>query len=229
MAKKNKVIVMGFVHEILDTDNEKVMFTLKIRKNPTRFVYPIIVLNENREKFKELIKEKALVAILGEIRTERREEYYECPNPNCSEKIIDRYIFTTVEAEDIKFVKPNEKDPFMNEVLLLGVVCREKDFRYIEGTKSPLGNTKYQVAVNRREPKTTDYPWINSFARQAEEDARRLQVGSQILIDGILNTRKNKKECECSLCTSKIEVTEHLTEVVANTVEYLNNCIFDDK
>lgn len=224
MAKKNKVILMGFVNEILNIDND-FMFTLKIRKNPRRFVYPIIRLGEQTIELKDKIKPNMLIAVEGKVRTEKREEYYDCPNSSCKEKIIDRYIFTTVEADNIRFLKPNEKDPYINQVILLGTVCREKDFRYIEGTKSPLGNTKYQIAVNSNR---SDYPWINSFARQAEEDARRLQVGSQVLVDGILNTRKNVKECVCTLCQSKIEVTEHLTEVVASTVEYLNNCIFDD-
>jgi len=229
MAKKNKVVLMGFVNEIINQD--PMLFTIKIRKNPRRFVYPIVELGEGAKDLKNNIKSGALVIVEGRITTEQREEKYDCPNPSCHEKIIDRYISTKVTAESIKFVKEIEKnsDVFLNQVILLGVVCREKDFRYIEGTKSPLGNTKYQIAVNRREPNATDYPWVASFARQAEEDARRLQVGSQVLVDGILNTRKNDKECTCTLCNSKIEVCEHLTEVVTNSVEYLNNCIFDEK
>jgi len=227
MAKKNKVVLTGFVHEIMETEN-KFMFSLKIRKNPKRFVYPIVELNKSTEEFKSMIKENMLLIVTGKVKTERREEKHPCPNTACKELIVDKYIFTTVEADGIKFIKANEKDPFVNQVILLGTVCREKEFKYIEGTKSPLGNTKYQLAVNRREPRESDFPWINSFARQAEEDARRIQIGSQILVDGLLNTRKNEKECECSLCGTKIIVTEHLTEVVADTVEYLNNCVFSE-
>lgn len=228
MAKKNKVILMGFVDEIINS--EPFLFTLKIRKNPTRFVYPIVELDESIKELESSIKPKTLVLVEGKVTTEQREEKYDCPNPSCHEKIIDRYIFTKVTAYSIKFIKeldPNS-DVFVNQVFLLGVVCREKEFRYIDGKKSPLGHTRYQIAVNRREPNATDYPWIASYARQAEEDARRLQVGSQILVDGILNTRKNQKECTCTLCGSKIEVIEHLSEVVSNTVEYLNNCIFEE-
>lgn len=228
MAKKNKTVLMGFVHEIIN--QEPMMFTIKIRKNPRRFVYPVIELGEEIQHLKSRIRPGVLIAVEGKVTTEQREEKYDCPNPNCHEKIIDRYVFTKVTAESLKFMREMERgsDVFINAVMLLGVVCREKDFRYIEGTKSPLGNTKYQIAVNRREPNATDYPWIASFARQAEEDARRLQVGSQVLVDGILNTRKNHKECTCTLCESKVTVEEHLTEVVSNSVEYLNNCIFDD-
>lgn len=227
MAKKNKVVLAGFVSEIIET-GDKFRFTLKIRKNPKRFVYPIVELNRVTEAFRDQIKENMLLIVTGKVKTERREEPYPCSGDGCKETIVDKYIYTTVEADSIKFIKANEKDPFVNQVILLGTVCREKEFRYIEGTKSPIGNTKYQLAVNRREPRESDFPWINSFARQAEEDARRIQVGSQILVDGLLNTRRNEKECECSLCGSKIIVVEHLTEVVADTVEYLNNCVFSE-
>lgn len=229
MAKKNRVILMGFVDEIVSQD--PFMFTVKIRKNPRRYVYPIVELGEEIKDLENRIKSKMLVAVEGKVTTEQREEKYDCPNPSCHEKITDRYIFTKVTADSIKFIRELEpnSDVYINQVFLLGVVCREKDFRYITGTKSPLGNTKYQLAVNRREPNATDYPWVASYARQAEEDARRLQVGSQVMVDGILNTRINTKECSCIVCDSKIEVKEPLTEVVSNTVEYLNNCLFDDE
>ena len=44
MAKKNKVVLMGFINEIMSQD--PFLFTIKIRKNPRRFVYPIIELGE---------------------------------------------------------------------------------------------------------------------------------------------------------------------------------------
>lgn len=224
MAKKNKVVIMGFVHEIIDQEN--MLFTVKIRKNEKRYVYPIVELDEKIKHMASEIKPGMLVAVEGKITTRQMEDKHDCPQ--CSEKILDKYVFTTITAFSVKLLEAISEDVYLNQVVILGVVCREKDFRYIEGTKSPLGNTKYQVAVNRKEPRQTDYPWIASFARQAEEDARRLQVGSQVLIDGILNTRKNDKECTCAACGTTVQVTEHLTEVVTASVEYLNNCVFDE-
>lgn len=228
MAKKNKVVLMGFVSEIMEMDG-RFMFSLKIRKNPKKFVYPIVELGRDTEHLREQIKVNSLLAITGKVKTDRKEEVYACPNASCNEKIVDKYLFTYVEADKIRFVRAAEKDPFINQIILLGTVCMEKEFKYIEGTRSPLGNTRYQLAVNRREPRESDFPWINSFARQAEEDAKRIQVGSQVLVDGILNTRKSEKERECSLCGSKVVVSEYLTEVVAETVEYLNNCVFGEE
>lgn len=224
MAKKNIVTLMGFVNEILSED--KRMFSIQIKKNERKFVYPIIELTEECIESSSLIEVGKAVVIEGKITTIPKENKYPCPNENCNEEISNRYIFTLVSATKCHVVSTETNDPYLNKVVLLGTVCREKDFRYIDGTKSPVGHSKYQIAVNRRMPMQSDYPWIATFSRQAEEDARRIDVGSQILVDGIINTRLNTKECVCSKCNSTLEITEAHTEVVGLTVEYLNNCIF---
>lgn len=234
MAKKNKVVLMGVVSEILTED--KSIFTIQIRKNEKRFVYPIVVLGDKVLEYKDFIQENAVVKVSGRVETERKEDLYDCPN--CGSKILDKYIFTTVNVENITLVLPNEEgidnvygSIFENQVILLGTVCRDIDFKYIQGTKSEVANTKYQIAVNRQKKGDieTDYPWIASFARQGEEDARRLGKGSQVLVDGFLNTRRNTKECTCEHCETSINITEFLTEVVTNSVEYLNNCNFNQE
>lgn len=225
MAKKNKSYLLGYVHEFLSEDT----FTIQIRKNEKRFVYPIVKLTEDQKHLKTLLTPGVLISVEGKITTEKRDERYECPMEGCNGVIVDNYVFTYVKADKIHIMNEVTEDPFMNNVILLGVVCNEKDFKYIQGTKSPIANTRYQVAVNRKGPNETDYPWIASFARQAEEDARRLDKGSQILIDGIINTRRNTKVCSCEKCESSIEVSEPLMEVVASSVEYLNNCMFTEE
>ncbi|MFW6046372.1 MAG: single-stranded DNA-binding protein [Candidatus Woesearchaeota archaeon] len=239
MAKKNKAFLIGEVAEILQTD--PLMFEIKIRKNEDRYVYPIVkvVYEEIYErkqqvkdkKFKMInknIKQGAIVIVEGFVTTEMREDVYDCPNSNCNAKITDKYIFTYVTARNIQFFarKSEGQEISLNNVILLGAVCRDIEFKYIEGSKSSLGNTKYQMGVNGRG--RSDYPWVSSFARQAEEDANRLQKSSQILIDGLINTRKSTKEAECDYCNSKLKILEYLAEVNANTVEYLDKCIFND-
>lgn len=221
MAKKNKAILIGEVGEFLSES----LFTLKIRKNPRKYIYPIIELNPQVSDMKEFIKPGVLVMIEGKITTTQKEEIHKCPV--CSENITDKYIFTTVTPQEIKVIKKsNKSDVFLNHVIILGAVCRDKTFVYTEGTRSPLGNTRYQVAINRGGQTGTDYPWVASYARQAEEDAKRIQKGSQVFIDGILVTRKNIKICVCEKCNTKVEFTEYLSEITAISVEYLNNCIF---
>ena len=224
MAKKNKVHLVGFVNEIIKED--KSMFTLQIRKNAKKYIYPLIELPITiDEEVRNQIEVGNIVCIEGKITTAPREMNYPCPS--CGYDIYNKYIFTTITATKVLPMQPCTEEPFMNNVILLGTVCKEKEFKYIKGTISPVGNTKYQVAVNRKEPNSTDYPWISTFARQAEEDAKRIDVGSQVLIDGVVNTRTNTKECSCEKCGNVVQITEHHTEVLGTTVEYLNNCMFD--
>lgn len=219
MAKKNYVNVTGFVYEKFN-DN---MFSVQIRKNPTKFVYPIIELSDKTVGTKN-IEVGNIVCVEGKVKTKQEEMRIPC---ECGGTIENKYVFTTVVADKILVMQPLTEEPFMNKVILLGTVCKEKEFKYITGTISPVANTKYQIAVNRREPNSTDYPWISTFARQAEEDVKRIDIGSQILVDGVLNTRLNTKDCTCERCGKQIEIKEPHTEVLGTTIEYLNNCLFE--
>lgn len=223
MAKKNIVLLMGFINEILN--KEGTLFTLQIRKNDNKFVFPIIELTDDTYGIKDDIEVGNLISIVGKVKTTQKELKYPCPN--CSEHITNKYIFTTITADKAFLLSSSTNEPFINKVVLLGTVCKEKEFKYIKGTRSPVGNTKYQMGVNRREPDKSDYPWITTFAKQAEEDAKRLNVGSQILVDGTINTRINQKDCTCAYCGESITIQEPHTEILGITVEYLNNCLFE--
>lgn len=125
-------------------------------------------------------------------------------------------------------VNSSIEDCYINKVMLLGTVCKELDFKYIESTYSKVANMKYQIAVNGKEVNTSNYPWVSTFARQAQEDKKRIQVGSQIMVEGELITRYVNKEYPCK-CGEIIKSSNRQTEVSGTAVEYLNNCKFDKK
>lgn len=222
MAKKNVVFLTGFINEILN-DN-KTLFTVQIRKNEKKFVYPIVQLGEEALEVRSELKVGDLICIQGRIQTEQKEVTFNCPD--CGEEMINKYTLTTVYADVAKLMTPISDEPFINTVILLGAVCRDKEFKYINGTISPVANTKYQIAVNRREKDKADFPWISTFAKQAEEDARRLNVSSQVLVHGSIITRQNNKDCICPKCECVVPISEMHTEILGKTVEYLNNCVF---
>lgn len=225
MAKKNLVHIVGYVNEILIDDGNNFLFSVQVRKNQNKFVYPIIELGENNLHMKDEIKHGKIVTIEGKITTSSKEMNLEC---DCGNIVKNRYIFTCVTSQKVFVFEPTIEEPFLNKVILLGTVCNEKEFKYIKGTKSLVENTKYQMAVNRKEPNSTDYPWITTFARQSLEDAKRINVGSQILVEGAINTRIHLKNCVCE-CGNEIQVREPHTEILGISVEYLNNCYFEDK
>lgn len=221
MAKKNKVIIMGYIDKILNKECN--VIRMKVKKNDKKYIYPIVQINKN---YGDDLKEGKVASLMGHIRTEYKGINYNCPNEFCNGIIKYNYLFTKVEAEEFHILEEITSNPYMNQVILLGPVCRDKNFKYIQGTKSPVAYTKYQLAVGRRVPSETDYPWIVTYARQAEEDNNRIVVGSQVLVDGMIITRNNVKKCECNVCGATMEINETLTEVQGATVEYLNNCVF---
>lgn len=226
MAKKNMVHITGYVNEILVNQGNNFLFSVQVRKNPNKFVYPIIELGEENLNMKDKIQKGKVVSVVGKITTNQQK--VDVPCQNCGKTIENKYIFTCVTTSKVHVFEPTEQEPFVNNVILLGTVCNEKQFNYIKGTRSLVGNSKYQIAVNRREPNSTDYPYITTFAKQAEEDAKRINVGSQILVDGAVNTRVHTKTLTCD-CGSDIQFNEPHTEILGISVEYLNNCCFDDK
>jgi len=234
MAKKNLVHLMGIVEKVLCPD--PLIFMVKTEKSFQHYSYPIVTLDENANPaiMEGEIKEGRVVVINGRLRTEREENTFECPC--CGKPIQNSYLNTFVTADNIRVVgrMKGDRNLFMNRCVLLGALCREINFRYINGSVHDnqqlpaIGNAKFQMAVNRRIPNETDYPYVSSYARQAEEDYKRIDIGSQVLVDGVLVTRANTKIATCPECGEEIEITETLTEVSAQTVEYLNNCYFEE-
>lgn len=221
MAKKNKVILAGLVIE-KDAKNREIK--VKIRKNERRFIYPRVILSE--EDFKR-VNLKNFVYLEGTLVTSNETISFPCPK--CNTPFTEKFLSVKVNASKVGIIpEVGIIDTFINSVILLGVVCRDTEYREEEKNGEIQKIMKLQMAVNRREPKKTDYPIVYSFGRQAEEDEKRLQKGSQILVDGILNTKYYEKEYQCNVCGHKFSRYVDETEVHALSVEYLNHCIFDD-
>lgn len=226
MAKKNCVHLLGYVDKFIEAEEGRLFFTVKIRKNKNKFVYPIIEFSTKKfPNWIDLSSGKAVI-VEGSIKTEDKEVFVDCPQ--CAKRYKEKQVNTTIVAQKMFVVNSPIEDSYINKVMLLGTVCKELDFKYIESTYSKVANMKYQIAVNGREVSTSNYPWVSTFARQAEEDKKRIQVGSQIMVEGELITRYVNKEYTCE-CGEIIKSSHGQTEVSGTSVEYLNNCKFDKK
>lgn len=229
MAKKNIVRLCGIVHRVIS--EEPMAFVLKTKRHIDKMAYPTIVLAEdaNPDIHLKYLVEGAVVLVTGQLRTENQVHSIACPC--CGETIENRSLNTYIEAANVCIFKPlGRKDTniFANNVVLLGTLCRQISFKYSNSASgNVIANAKFQMAVNRRIPNETDYPWVCSFARQAEEDYTRINTGSQVLVDGVLATKEKTKEVECPSCCAVMEIKEVQTEVSAKSVEYLNNCNFE--
>ena len=228
MAKKNCVHIVGYMGEIKEHSNGRLFFTVDIRKNDRKFVHPIIEIATDRYPNWQQLEKGKLIIVEGSIKTEYKETTIACPE--CHSELVDRYVFTTVLAQKLFILDTNEKEVYINRATLLGVVVKGQEFKYIQSTYSQVGNMKYQISINRNVPsrlRLADQPWICTFNVQAEQDAKRLQTGSQILVEGALNTRYVSKDLYCE-CGAVVPISEPQTEVLGNSVEYLDKCLFPE-
>jgi len=103
----------------------------------------------------------------------------------------------------------------MNKVFLIGRLTKKPELRY---TMSNMAVATFTIAVNRpkRQNKEQEADFINvvSWGKQADNCNKYLEKGSQVAIDGRIQTRSYDGE------DGK---RRYVTEVVADNVQFLNS------
>ena len=238
MAKENFVLLVGELIEVPKVNREQTIgkFKLKTLRRNDKYDTPVVrVSTESTIKKLPTFSVGDFIMVKGIVSTRDIIKRAECPK--CKEINKVRGTTTEVLAIDIVDIGPNFKledlKEFSNIVRMLGTLCREPSLT-TTSSQSTVSLCKYQIAANRKlnvasEPDTyTDYPWVNSFGRQAEQDALHIETGSQIYIDGGLQTRVLRRECHCENCGCDYKTEgDIIIEIVPHSVEYLNNCKFD--
>lgn len=109
-----------------------------------------------------------------------------------------------------------------NEIWVLGNLCSDP-VQWEDGRV-----TAYQLGVNRKfylkddDPSTaSDYPYIRSMGRQADNDIEALCKGSLVLVDGFVRLRKFTRESICPYCGSTKQWLDKVLEIVPYSVQYL--------
>jgi len=234
MAKENYVLLVGEVQSspILNETKKRAKYVIQTLRRNDKVDYPAInVLDEAQFEKVGAYKENDFVLVKGILSTSEVRKGVLCPN--CGETL--RTNGTTTEVIAIENILLGtgfnllELKEISNTVMLLGSLCRSPEFRVL--VNSGTASAQYQLAVNRKynvkqQNTQTDYPWINSFGKQAEQDAVRLETGSQVFIHGGLQTRNVQKGMSCPKCLKDFRAEDFVAEVVPYSVEYLNNCKF---
>lgn len=104
----------------------------------------------------------------------------------------------------------------MNQVILIGRLTRDPELRYV---KNEVPVVSFTVAVDRPyeysgTEKKADFINVVVWRRQAEAIKKYLGKGSQVAIDGMIQTRNYE---------NKEGVRVYVTEVVANNVKFLDS------
>ena len=74
----------------------------------------------------------------------------------------------------------------------------------------------------------TDFPYVKSYGKQADDDYKYVDVGDDILLDGCIQTREYDKILECD-CGAKTKYKDTSLEIVPYQTEYFINRTNIDK
>lgn len=223
-----------------ETKTYRVTFTLKTLRRSGRVDYPKISIysldEETARKYVTKLKPGSFVQVRGMVATKIVKKPVQCEK--CGE--ISR--IDTLNSEIISYgnpyvfqeeINPAEITEFANSGNLIGSLCTD-----IQRRDSASSSTvaQFQLAVNRRYHVTelekgsrTDYPWIRVIGNVADECLKRLHKSSQVYISGVFQTRDISRHVRCEKCGEEIVYAERVGEVLPMGIEFLNECLFDNK
>jgi single-strand DNA-binding protein len=243
MARENTITLVGEVSSPITVALNKVhstyrvSFNVKTLRRNGRTDFPRVnVFGLTEEQARKIFNEFKIgeyVMVRGMISTKMAKKVIKCEGCGKeyeSDALVTEVIAYSMPAHLNGEYEANELKEFANNLHMIGAVCSEVQSRI---SQSGVSMTQYQVAVNRKyhvkeKEDKTDFPWVKTFGRQAEEDEKDLKVSSQIYINGAIQTREVSKTIVCDECESVIKYVENLGEIVPQDVEYLNNCVFDE-
>ncbi len=258
MAKENKVRIKGIVpaspivirrDEVDDVYGRTSLMIgrsdRKVEDGIKQFVtYRPYIISKDPELVDQIesLKELDIVDVYGVITTRMLPKTSYCME--CSEKNVEDGVLTYITPISIEVcghVKDkNEGVQYLNKIRkttnqidMDGMLTRDPK---IVKVKSGLTICQYQLAVTRTyeikgddKDITTDYLWVKSYGKNAEEDRKRLVKGSIIGIDGFFQTRDVKRKRICSHCGQLYEWTDRATEIVPYKTEYYRHFRSDEE
>lgn len=119
-----------------------------------------------------------------------------------------------------------------NSVTIIGTATKEPEY-YKEEKYSVL---QYPIAVNRKyyipESQTvskTDYPMIKTFGIKADEDHKRIKIGTEVLINGMLQTKEFMNKVLCTHCGAENELKDTSMEIIPYATEYLKGYVTEEE
>lgn len=286
MARINLAFIQGYVEEdpiIIKDDNQnikRVMLNLQLSRGfrevgdgRTENRYDVIQLATEEEfntKIMADLKRGDIIRVKGVYTTTLGEKVYTCKNCGRKTRKISMITFVTPIKIDIVSRNNSPNDAFKyitqnkeisNQLYFFGTLMTDP-------IKIKLGDKKfvcqYQVANGRKyiiksdDPNNRfDYPWVKTYGDNAKEDKKRLYKGSEVFLDGFLQTRYFDRKFVCGQaidengkplfdeasgkpliekdkmgnyigCGTENISHDYTTEIVPYEVEYLSNYKTDE-
>lgn len=194
-----------------------------------------MVMTENPEilDIMETLKPYMMIECKGVFTTKNISKAKICPH--CKEKTSKPGVLSYISPIyfDVRETGLDEmgarallerKCEISNSITAIGTVVKEPEFYKDEN----LSAMEYTIAINRKfyvqEDSTmskTDYPVVKTFGHKAEEDHKRIKVGTELLINGMLQTKEFKNKIQCEHCGEINEFKDTSMEIIPYATEYL--------
>ena len=259
MAKENLVILHGAIqcapriYANSDGNVNKAMLYMKVLRRPSIseklsanriFFDNPIILSKNEKLIAQMseLEKDDMLDVRGVLTTREVLKSTICPNCAAKNSVEGNTVYVTPiylcrrepktkPEEALELLK--KRCEVSNMIMVIGTRCRDPEFYQAE---SRSGYVQYQLAVNRKfrireDPADlkTDYPWVKAYGSQAISDAKCLQTGSVVYINGALQTREVNRTTVCPSCGQSYTWKDAATEIVPYSTEYLVNCLVPEK
>lgn len=183
------------------------------------------------------VDEGDLIFIKGTLCTKETKKKCICPECGCVsvregvsvyvDPLVVNIIKKQIGINEATDLLKTEYDEYSNLVMMMGSLVREPEY-YESGSKKQVD---MQIASNRirrirEDPgeKTTDYPWVKGYGDRAKEYSEVLTTGSDIYINGAIQTRDVETNDVCPECGATYIRKSVASEIVPYHIEYGANC-----
>ena len=250
MARHNYVSLYGFASNLPKIaslgEKQRATLSLKVVKGPRdsydgdiqlKTALPLIATsNKNIIEILNQVHENDILLVKGNIITTPCSKPSLCPH--CQKENKFEGLLTYINPISIIIVKTGltkeealknivDNCEFSNEVCIIGHLGSSPE--RVPVLKDIL-ETQYKIGIPRKfhireddQNIKSDFPYVKSYGKNAEDDLKYAKIGTTVLIDGYLQGRKFPRKSECVHCGEQYEWKDSALEVVTYQTEYIKN------
>ena len=213
---------------------------LRLRGTPRTDIQYVITRNSGMiEKYIVPLTKGDVVLVKGSLSTRETKKRFTCPHcgiMNIYEGSVMVYVdpifIEKVNEHDLDEEKATEqlltKAEISNYAFIFGTLCRDPEYFSEDGQKEECD---FQIATNRKRriiedgpDKKTDYPYVKTYGPKTREYSEVLHTGSEIFINGAIQSREITMHRVCGECYKEFEAQGATMEIVPYSIEYVKNC-----
>lgn len=208
-----------------------------------KVTYPVVATSNKRIiEVLEKVNENDILLIKGNVITTQTTKKPKCEHCGFENRFdgiltyinpINVLIISTNNTKESALENIVKNREFSNEVCIIGHLCSTPE--RIPVVKDII-ETQYKIGIPRKfhireevEDVKSDFPYIKSYGKNAEDDMKYAKVGTTVLIDGYLQSRRFPRTCTCEQCGQDFVWHDSVLEIVPYQSEYLKNLRIEEE